>query len=89
MKHTAPEMEALRAQLRELRQNCQELESRLCDLEDEDDPWGVWPYCWVTTGWQTARKRFHSFQFGKLTRRAGRGHADEMDVSEARLLRMM
>ena len=40
MKHTAPELEALRAQMRELRQSCEDLESRLCDLEDEDNPFG-------------------------------------------------
>ena len=85
MKHTAPEMEALRAQLRELRQNCEELESRLCDLEDEDDPWGVWPYCWVNDGWKAVASRFHSLQFGKLRPRLRRRGRGELDVSEARL----
>ena len=85
MKHTAPELEALRAQLRELRQNCQDLEARLCDLEDEGDPFAVWPYCWFTQGWQSARERFHSLQLSKLRPRGLRRHPDEMDVSEARL----
>ncbi|HEX8465766.1 MAG TPA: hypothetical protein VF627_14210 [Abditibacterium sp.] len=59
----APEVENLRAQVRELRASVADLEVRLAELEPEldENPWGIWPYCWIVAGWNFAAHRFHSF----------------------------
>lgn len=30
-------------------------------LEQEENVWDVWPYCWATAAWDLAQDRFHSF----------------------------
>ena len=30
-------------------------------LEEEENVWAVWPYCWATAAWDLAQERFHSF----------------------------
>jgi hypothetical protein len=64
MKNSAlPEMECLRAEVRDLRESVAELEDRLAEHETEDEnPWGIWPYCWVVEGWDFSKSSFRSLQ---------------------------
>jgi hypothetical protein len=58
----APEVENLRAQVRELRESVASLENRLAELDEpEENPWGIWPYCWIVAGWNLSGQCFHSF----------------------------
>lgn len=55
------EVAALRAQVRQLRQSVAELENRLAEFDGEDENrWGIWPYCWFVALWDWARHCFHS-----------------------------
>lgn len=62
-----PEVESLRSEVRQLREAVAELEGRLEEYESEEsdaeaeNPWGIWPYCWVVSGWDLAQDGFHSF----------------------------
>jgi hypothetical protein len=59
------EMEHLRSEVRYLRQSVVELESRLALYESEDEsenPWGIWPYCWVVKGWEQSHHQMESLQ---------------------------
>ncbi|RYG64238.1 hypothetical protein EON80_19595 [bacterium] len=54
------EMDYLRSEVRHLRESVVELENRLAEYESEDEdenPWGVWPYCWVVQGWQQSERQ--------------------------------
>jgi hypothetical protein len=52
-----PEVESLRCEVRQLREAVAELEGRLEEFEGEgEDPWGIWPYCWVVAGWNHAEQ---------------------------------
>jgi hypothetical protein len=56
-------MESLRAEVRDLRETVIELEDHLAEYESEDEnPWGIWPYCWVVEGWDFSKSSFHSLQ---------------------------
>lgn len=58
-----PEVESLRCEVRELREAVAELEGRLEEFEgEEENPWGIWPYCWVIAGWDLAESRFKSLR---------------------------
>lgn len=64
------EVESLRAQVRELRESVADLEDRLADFEtqaEDEDPWGIWPYCHVVSAWNLGRHQFHWFH-RKLSR---------------------
>lgn len=30
-------------------------------LDEDENVWDVWPYCWATAAWDLAQDRFHSF----------------------------
>lgn len=60
-----PEIESLRAEVRTLRQSVAELESRIAEYESEEEsenPWGIWPYCWVVQGWEHSNRHMTSWQ---------------------------
>lgn len=56
------EVETLRAQVRQLRESVAELENRLADFETEaendEDQWGIWPYCYFVSAWNVGRGSF-------------------------------
>ncbi len=66
-----PEVESLRAQVRQLRESVSELENRLADFEagdqGDENQWGIWPYCYFVSGWNFGRT-----QFQHLGRKAGK-----------------
>lgn len=74
---TAPrdlEVERLRAEVRHLRLQVEQLETRLGEWDDEDsDRWAIWPYNWLLLSWQFAQERFHSIQLNN-SRRVLRRH---------------
>ena len=59
------EVESLRAQVRQLRQSVAELENRLADFEadaeNDENRWGIWPYCYFVGGWNLGRDQFQCF----------------------------
>ena len=58
------EVESLRVEVRQLRESVADLEDRLADFESEDEaenPWGIWPYCYVVAAWNFGRECFHRF----------------------------
>lgn len=65
------EVESLRAQVRQLRESVSELENRLADFEadaqNDENQWGIWPYCYFVSGWNFGR-----YQFQNLGRKASR-----------------
>ena len=70
------EVESLRIEVRNLRQSVVDLETRIADFETEDEqdnPWGIWPYCYFVSAWNSGRKCFHWFHKklnkARLTRR--------------------
>ncbi len=52
------EVESLRAQVRQLRNAVVDLENRLAAFagEDEENQWGIWPYCYVVASWNFAQR---------------------------------
>ncbi|HEX9996571.1 MAG TPA: hypothetical protein VGB45_05455 [Abditibacterium sp.] len=58
------EVESLRVEVRQLRESVANLETRLADFESEEEqenPWGIWPYCYFVSTWDFGRKCFHCF----------------------------
>lgn len=53
----ALEIAALRAEIRRLQTEVEDLEARLAVTGEEaveENPWNVWPYTWCVAGWQWA-----------------------------------
>lgn len=49
----AQEIESLRAEVRRLQHEVEDLENRLSENgEPQDNPWNIWPYTWIVAGWQ-------------------------------------
>ena len=45
----------LLSEVRELKKAVALLEAKVAGQEEDvDDVWGIWPYCWVVSGWDRA-----------------------------------
>lgn len=88
IKHTTPEMESLRNQMQQLNAELQDMQSRFADLEDNENPWDVWPYSWAIFGWQKTRECFHSVQCGMAQRASIEESSSDCDKSEMPVLRL-
>ncbi len=87
-KHTTPEMESLRHQMQQLNAELQDMQERFADLEDDENPWDVWPYSWAIFGWQKTRECFHSVQCGMAQRAQRESKSDDCDAGEMPVLRL-
>ncbi len=87
-KHTTPEMESLRDQMQQLNAELQDMQERFADLEDNENPWDVWPYSWAIFGWQKTRECFHSVQCSMAQRNSASSKADDCESNEMPLLRL-
>ncbi len=87
-KHTTPEMESLRHQMQQLNAELQDMQERFADLEDNENPWDVWPYSWAIFGWQKTRECFHSVQCSMAPRAQKDADSNNCDASEMPVLRM-
>ena len=88
IKHTTPEMESLRTQMQQLNAELQDMQERFADLEDNENPWDVWPYSWAIFGWQKTRECFHSVQCS-MAQRAGKvDNSNDCDAGEMPALRL-
>ena len=75
-KHTTPELESLRVQMRELGAELKDMQDRFADLEDTENPWDIWPYSWAIFGWQKTRESLHSL-------RSSLGHHGAAQIAES------
>ena len=87
-KHTTPEMESLRDQMRQLNAELQDMQERFADLEDNENPWDIWPYSWAIFGWQKTRECVHSVQCSIAQRASNASNRGECDKSEMAALRL-
>ena len=75
-------MESLRQQMQQLNAEIQDMQERFADLEDDENPWDIWPYSWAIFGWQKTRECFHSVQCGMARRANGEADSDKCDAGE-------
>ena len=87
-KHTTPEMESLRDQMRQLNAELKDMQERFDDLEDNENPWDIWPYSWAIFGWQKTRECFHSVQCSMAQRARRESESGESDAGEMPMLRL-
>ena len=80
--HTTPEMESLRNQMQQLNAELEDMQERFADLEDNENPWDIWPYSWAIFGWQKTRECFHSVQCSMAQRARSQGNASDLDKGE-------
>ncbi len=88
IKHTTPEMESLRNQMQQLNAELQDMRERFADLEDDENPWDVWPYSWAIFGWQKTRECFHSVQCSMAQRAQKSDNASDCETGEMPALRL-
>ena len=81
-------MESLRHQMQQLNAELQDMQERFADLEDNENPWDVWPYSWAIFGWQKTRECFHSVQCSMAQRAQKDADSNNCDASEMPVLRM-
>ena len=86
IKPTTPEMESLRVQMHRLNVELKDMQERLTDLEDNENPWDIWPYSWAIFGWQKTREGFHSIQCNMAQRARAESH--EVESGEMPVLRL-
>lgn len=82
IKPITPEMESLRVQMHQLGAELQEMQERLCDLEDNENPWDIWPYSWAIFGWQKTRECLHSVQCSMVQRAQIENKSGEVEAGE-------
>ena len=83
--HTTPEMESLRNQMQQLNAELQDMQERFADLEDNENPWDIWPYSWAIFGWQKTRECVHSVQCSIAQRAKNAGDCDKSEMAALRL----
>ena len=79
-------MESLRVQMHQLNVELKDMQERLTDLEDNENPWDIWPYSWAIFGWQKTRESFHSIQCNMAQRSRSESH--EVESGEMPVLRL-
>ena len=87
-KHTTPEMESLRHQMQQLNAELQDMQERFADLEDNENPWDIWPYSWAVFGWQKTRECFHSVQCSMAQRARNESASGDCEAGEMPVLRL-
>lgn len=81
-------MESLRDQMQQLNAEIQDMQERFADLEDNENPWDIWPYSWAIFGWQKSPECFHSVQCGMAQRAKKEENSGNADISDRPLLRL-
>ncbi len=87
-RHTTPEMESLRDQMQHLNAELQDMQERFADLEDNENPWDIWPYSWAIFGWQKTRECFHSVQCSMAERAVRERESGEAESGDRPMLRL-
>ncbi|PQV64550.1 hypothetical protein B1R32_10443 [Abditibacterium utsteinense] len=89
------EVETLRAQVCQLRHSVAELENRLAAFEgeyeaDDENRWGIWPYCYFVAAWNFTQQSFQSFHKKRSEWNAYRrdGHQHLQSENQAAELRL-
>ena len=81
-------MESLRHQMQQLNAELQDMQERFADLEDNENPWDIWPYSWAIFGWQKTRSCFHSVQCSMAQRGGKADNARDCEANEMSVLRL-